>query len=350
MGMRPEPSCTAKPNQNGIGPESGRACKIRLHKSGTISRKRVTELIRPYHIKQLTSDTIDQQDFTILQSFCQGTSVLPRSSVSARVFFSGDAALRAKSQGDKVCLCKKTFLPTDSVVMRETDVIISLTSAAIHVVTICQSLGIPALLSLEKNGVRLQSDGTLVNSSGIQVREGDWITVSSRRRTIYEGKAKFQPARLLRYMRGEAIEMEEDERTAFATIAYAYRYYQQLTRSLEVDQISTLSEVTRLVNFELRGQSEEAKNLVNSWFDDRETLYMEGVLKSDIGDHLGQTNVFEMLTLDRKIRFFKLALAKCSRERISGYEAGAFMLGRFLCMRYPVAFWRCFIRPRSACW
>jgi hypothetical protein len=49
-----------------------------------------------------------------------------------------------------------------------------------------------------------------------------------------------------------------------------------------------------------------------------------------------------MLTLDRKIRFFKLALAKCFRERISGYEAGAFMLGRFLCLRYPVAFWKCF--------
>ena len=62
---------------------------------------------------------------------------------------------------------------------------------------------------------------------------------------------------------------------------------------------------------------------------------MEEVLKSDIGDHLGQSNVFEMLTLDRKIRFFKRALAKCYRERISGYEVGAFMLGRFLPQRSP---------------
>jgi hypothetical protein len=143
-------------------------------------------------------------------------------------------------------------------------------------------------------------------------------------------------------MRGEPVEMTEEERKAFAQIAYAYRYYQQLTRGLEVDQISTLSEVTRLVNFELRGESEEAKRLVNGWFDDRETLYMEEVFKSDIGDHLGQSNVFEMLTLDRKIRFFKRSLAKCSREHISGYEVGAFMLGRFLCVRYPVTFWKCF--------
>ncbi|MBZ5628127.1 MAG: hypothetical protein LAO06_04590, partial [Acidobacteriia bacterium] len=58
--------------------------------------------------------------------------------------------------------------------------------------------------------------------------------------------------------------------------------------------------------------------------------------------HLGQSNVFEMLTLDRKVRFFKAVLAKLARERISGYEAGAFMLGRFLAMRYPVAFWKSF--------
>ncbi len=329
-------------NQTGMAGRAAITSVVDLHKSGTISRQRVTELIRPYHLRQLTSDSIDQEDFSILRNFCSGVAVLPRSAVSARVYFTGDAALRAKSQGEKVCLCKKTFLPTDAVVMREMDAIMSLTSAAVHVVTICQSLGIPALLSLEKNGVKLQPGGTLVNSSGREIKEGDWITISSRRRAIYEGKAKFKPARLLRYMRGEPVEMEEDERKAFASIAYAYRYYQQLTRGLEIDRISTLSEVTRFVNFELRGEPEEARQLVNSWFDDRETLYMEEVLKSDIGDHLGQSNVFEMLTLDRKIRFFKQALAKCSREHIFGYEAGAFMLGRFLCMRYPVAFWKCF--------
>jgi hypothetical protein len=143
-------------------------------------------------------------------------------------------------------------------------------------------------------------------------------------------------------MKGEPVPLEEGERKAFASIAYAYRYYQQLIKDLTVDQTSTLSEVIRLVNFELRRDSDEASQLVNSWFDERETLYMEEVLKSDIGDHLGQSNVFEMLTLDRRIRFFKLALAKCSRERISGYEAGAFMLGRFLCMRFPAAFWKAF--------
>ena len=328
-------------NETGMAGRAALTSAMDLHKSGTISRERVTELIRPYHIKQLTSDTIDEEAFSVLNSFCSGVSVLPRSAVSARVYFTGEAALRAKREGDKVCLCKQTFVPTDTVVMREVDAIISLTSAAIHVVTICQSLGIPALLNLEKNGVSWLPGGGLVSSSGRKIKEGDWITLSSRRRTIYEGKARFKPARLLRYMKGEPLQINEEERKTFASIAYAYRYYQQLIKSLTVGQISTLNEVTRLVNFELRGESEEAKQLVNGWFDDHQTLYIEEVLKSDIGDHLGQGNVFEMLTVDRKIRFFKGALAKCSREHISGYEAGAFMLGRFLSFRYPVAFWKC---------
>jgi hypothetical protein len=329
-------------NETGMAGRAAVISAVDLHKAGAISRKRVTELIRPYHIKQLTSDTIDQEAFSTLNSFCSGMAVLPRSAVSARVYFTGDAALQAKAQGEKACLCKKTFVPTDTLVMREMDAILSLTSAAIHVVTICQSLGIPALLNLEKNGVSLQPGPRLVNSSGSEIKEGDWITISSRRRAVYEGKAKYMPARFLRYMKGEHLQIDEEEKKAFASIAYAYRYYHQLTRGLKVEQISSLDEVTRLVNFELRGESEQARQLVNGWFDDHEALYMEEVLKSDIGDHLGQSNVFDMLTLDRKIKFFKRAVAKCSQDHISGYGAGAFMMGRFLSLAYPVAFWKCF--------
>jgi hypothetical protein len=329
-------------NETAMAGRAAFTAVVDMHKSGTISRRRVTELIRPYHIKQLTSDTIDREVFDKLNPFCSGVSVLPRSAVSARIYFTGEAALKAKNRGEKVCLCKATFVPTDTVVMREVDAIISLTSAAIHVVTICHGLGIPALLSLEKNGVELRTEGRLVNSKGIEIKEGDWITLSSRRRTIYMGEATFVPGRLVRYIKGEPVELEEDERRAFTSIAYAYRYYQQLTKGLAADQTSTLNEVTRLVNFELRRESEEASRLVNSWFDDREAMYMEEVLKSDIGDHLGQSNVFEMLTLERKIRFFKLALRKCFRECVSGYKAGAFMLGRFLGVSYPVTFWNAF--------
>lgn len=328
-------------NETGMSGRAALASAIDLHKSGTISRKRVTELIRPYHIKQLSSDSIDEDSFAFLGSFCTGVTVLPRSAVSARICFSAEAALKLKGAGEKVCLCKGTFIPTDTVIMSEMDAILSLTSVAIHVVTICQSLGIPALLSLEKNGVRFEG-GHLVNSAGRIINEGDWITISSRRHTVYEGKAQYKAARLLRYMQGEQVDFSSGEREVFDGIAYNYRYYQQLIKGLTVGKISSLDEITRLVNVELRASLDEATTLVNSWFDEREQVYVDDVFKSDIGDHLAQSRVFDLLTLDRKIKFFRRALAKCSHEHLSGYEAGAFMLGRFLSNRYSVQFWKSF--------
>ena len=329
-------------NETGMAGRAALTAVVDMHKAGTITRKRVTELIRPYHIRQICSDTIDQDSYSVLDSFATGVAVLPRSAVSARVYFSGEEALKAKAQGEKVCLCKDRFVPTDSVVMREMDAILSLTSAAVHVVTICQNLGIPALLSLEKNGVTFDPPGKLVNSAGREIREGDWMTISSRRQAMYEGQGKYKPARLLRYMKGEPVEIAPEELESFRAVAYAYRYYMQLVKGLMAGQITTLDELTRLVNVELREQPEEAVQLVNGWFSDHEPSYVEQVLKCDIGDHLVQNRVFDMLTPERKVRFFKLTVEKLLRERVSGYEAGAFMIGRFLSARYPVAFWKAF--------
>ena len=328
---------------NGTG-MTGRAAFISvvdLHKAGSISRKRVTELICPYHVKQMESDAIDSSSISELERFCSGVAVLPRAAVTARIYFSADSALRAKREGEKACLCKRTFEPQDTVVLREMDAVISLTPAAIHVATICQSYGMPALLSLEKDKVRFK-EGRLLNASGAGLAEGDWVTISSRRQALFKGKARFKPARFMRYIKGEELQLEPGEREPFEQMAYAYRYYHQLVRGLRLDQISTLSEVIRLVNLDLRGEAEEARKLVNGWFDAHEDRYVEEVFQSELGDHLNQHTVFDMLAQERKIRFFRKALARCARERIFGFTAGAFMLGRFICLPHAPSFWSAF--------
>ena len=313
-----------------------------LFNQGVISQHRVSELIRPYHIKQIESDAIDPESFKELTVFSRAASVLPRSAVLAQIYFSPEQALKQKKEGKKVCLLKKSFEPGDTFVMGEVDAIASLTSAAIHVVTICQSYGLPALLNLEKNGVQLVDKRMLVSASGQEIREGDWVTISSRNRCIYKGRAKFRPARLIRYMNGQKVELEEDEVKAFAQMAKAYGDYNALVKNLKLDQILSLTELIRLVILEFRGETERAKSLVNNWFDHNKDLYVDGVITSDMGDHLKQHTVFNLLTLDRKIKLFKIALKKCIEERITGYSAGAFMLGRFICLSQPVKFWKSF--------
>lgn len=323
---------------------TGRAAVIAvtdLHQAGVISRKRVMELICPYHIKQLESDTIDPQSIPKMARFCGGVSILPRAAVSAQIYFSAEAALAGKRRGEKVCFAKRSYGPGDTVVMQEMDAILSLTSAAIHVVTICQGFGSPSLLSLETDGVRLDEERRcLINAAGDTIQEGDWVTLSSRRQALYKGRARFTPARLLSYMRGEQVPLDEEEKPVFKSLAYAYHYYQRLMRATQTDQISRLSELVRIVNLDLRGADHEARTLINGWFDGREGSYVEEVLRCELGDHLSQHRVFSMLTLERKIRFFKSALRRCASEKLTGYTAGAFMLGRFLSTPLPADFWR----------
>jgi len=323
---------------------TGRAAVVSvvdMHKAGVITRRRVTELVHPFHIKQIESDSIDEESFSSLVPFGEGAAVLPRGAVSARAYFSAESALRAKRRGEKVAFCKDFFKPTDSVVMREMDAIISLTSAAIHVVTICQTYGAPALLNVEKEGVRLTPEG-LINPEGLVIAEGDWVTISSRRHRFYKGKALYRPARLIRYMRGEPTALPQEVRRYLDKLAYAYRYYQQLVRGMKLEQIESLNELIRLVNFDLRGDAEKAAKLVNSWFEVNETRYVAEVFKSEMGDHLNQHKVFGLLGTQKKVRFFEKALARCARERIFGFSAGAFMLGRFLSSPLPAAFWSAF--------
>ena len=316
---------------------TGRAAVIAvtdLHQAGAVSRK-------PYHIKQLESDTIDPRSIPQMARFCGGVSILPRAAVSAQIYFSAEAALAGKRRGEKVCFAKRAYGPGDTVVMQEMDAILSLTSAAIHVVTICQSFGSPSLLSLETDGVTLDEESRcLVNAAGERIGEGEWVTLSSRRQALYKGRAKFTPARLVGYMRGEPVPLEEDEKPVFKELAYAYHYYQRLMRGTQSDQISRLSELVRIVNLDLRGSDHEARTLINSWFDGRESTYVDEVLRCELGDHLNQHRVFSMLTLERKTRFFRAALERCATEKLSGYTAGAFMLGRFLSTPLPAEFWR----------
>ena len=335
-------------NQTGMTGRAAFISAVDLHKAGTISRKRVLELIQPYHVKQIESDTIDTRSFQDLYRFGDGISILPRAAICARVYFSAEEALNAKRRGESVCFCKPTFAPTDTVVMQEVDAILSLSAAAIHVVTICQSFGIPALLNLERDGIALKPERCLVNADGVEIHEGDFVTISSRRQALFKGKARFEPARFIRYLQGEEPELTEAERKAFEDMAYAYRYYFKLVSTLRQEQVTSLWELIRLVNLELRGKEEEARQFVRAWCDSHEQFYVDEVLRSELGDHLNQHRVFEMLTVDQKIRFFAKALDRCEREKMFGYAAGAFMLGRFISTPLPVAFWRSFGPSKTA--
>jgi len=314
---------------------------IDLYQKRIITKKRVIQLIRPYHLRQIFSERIDDVSLKSLTLFGLGVSVLPRSAVSAKIYFSMSKALEVKKRGEKVCLCKENFVPSETIFMGELDAIMSMNPLAIHVVTACLGYGIPAFINLRNHGMDL-GENVITNKAGVIINEGDWITVSSRHHCIYIGKAKYKPARFQKYLEGKTFEMEEKEETVFINMSKAYGSYQDILNTLNTEEAMTLPDLIKLIRNDYDQQPQKAIEFVNGWFDAHMEYYFTEILKSGLGSHLDQHKIYSLLTTSRKILFFKSMIRLCLKDKLSGFSAGAFMLGRFLCQIHPLSFWMAF--------
>jgi hypothetical protein len=317
-----------------------------MHRAGRIPVERVRDLIKPYHVRQIESDAIDPRSLHTLEPFGRGVAVLPRSAVTGQIFFSAARAQQVREErgGTNVILVKERFTPLDAIDMQKVSGICSLSPAAIHVVTTAQNLGIPALLNLEECGIRIDPNGrTLVNSKRKEICEGDWITISSRFKTLYAGKAVYAPARLLRFMAGEAVELTPAERARFERLACCYREYHQILESVDASDFESLQDLGHAIRYgRLRADPARAVDFVNPCFDLHEGRLSRRLLESTLGTHLINKTAYERLTDDRKIRLLKTTVALCLEKGVSGYQAGAFVIGSLVEPNSPVVFWEHF--------
>jgi len=250
-------------------------------------------------------------------------------------------ALEAKKKGEKVCLCQGKFIPSETIFMGELDAILSMNPLAIHVVTACLGYGVPAFIDLKNNHMSLVGS-TLVNDDDVCITEGSWITVSSKHHYIYIGKASYKPARFQKYLEGQTLEMEPKEEKVFINMAQAYKVYREILNTIKSEEAMTLTELVKLIRNDYDHDPLKAGEFVNGWFDAHQEYYFTELLKSGLGSHLDQHKIYSLLTVDRKILFFKNIIQKCRKEKLSGFSAGAFMLGRFLCQMHPLLFWKAF--------
>ncbi|MBP5535964.1 MAG: hypothetical protein J6X62_04145 [Bacteroidales bacterium] len=320
---------------------TGRAAllsSIDMYNAGQILASHVMDLIKPYHLRQIVSSSIDDRSLSRLQFFGKGLSVLPRTAISATLCFSAATARILKSRGENVCLCQERFIPEDTITLNEVDAILSMTPAAIHVVTACRGYGIPAFMDLHSYGIR--KDGyRLVNEEGLVLNELDKVTVSSKRQTIYKGVAAFKPARFTKYLHGDNVALEPDEEEFFHDMKLAYEQYQQLVTSEQVFYINDVNKLARLIRCDLQNKPEVARGIVNNWYSEHADLYIKQVLASKMGDHQDQSRVFNLLTNSNKTEFFRKAVHECLATGLTGLRAGSFMLGRFVAKPLPVAVW-----------
>jgi hypothetical protein len=317
-----------------------------MNRAGKIGTDRVRGLIKPYHVRQIESDAIDPASLRTLTPFSKGMSVLPRSAVSGRLFFSAERARQAREEreGENTILARERFTPTDAVDMQAVNGILSLSPAAIHVVTTAQNMGIPALLNLVETGVRIDPETErMVNRDGLALGEGDWVTISSKRQTLYVGKAAYAPARLLRYMAGEKVELTPAEKTRFRLLAEYYGEYRRILENVDASQFESLQDLGHAIRYgRLSKDAAEAASFVNRAFDANADTFVARMFEATLGSHLINRTAFDKLSPDRREKLLKAALAEGARRGAAGYEAGAFLIGSFVDADAPPAFWRSF--------
>ena len=322
---------------------TGRAAlvsSINLKQEGLIDDTHVMDLIKPYHLRQIVSASIDDRSLSRLQFFSHGLSVLPRTAISARLCFTIGKAREYKAKGQNVCLCQQHFVPEDTITLNEVDAILSMMPAAIHVVTACRGYGIPAFMDLNSYGVSMNGNA-IVNADGTTISEGEMLTVSSRRQTIYKGEADFRPARFTKFVQGAPVELSDEEKAFFEEMKVAYMQYQKIVNSQQAAYITDINKLARLIRCDLQDKPKKASDIVNSWYDARPSDYIDGVLQSRMGDHNDQSRLFNLLETSHKVDFFQRIYAVCTKRGISGLTAGSFMIGRFVAHPLPVNMWNC---------
>ena len=320
-----------------------------LYRAGSISTERVRQVVKPYHVRQIESDAIDPKSLHALTPFCRGLSVLPRSAVTGRVYFSAGEAQRAREtkSADNTILVKERFTPTDVIDMQSASGICSLSPAAIHVVTSAQNLGIPVLLNLEEAGVRLDAAArTLVNRDGLVIREGDWVSISSRLRTLYAGKAVFAPARLLRFMAGESVELSAAERPRFEALASCYREFRAILEGVDATRFETLQDLGHAIQYGRLQDDPRKADFVNRSFDANRATVAGCLFEVTLGSHYINLAAYRLLTPDRRIGLLKDVLSLCREKGLTGYQAGAFIIGSLIEPGAEASFWKSF-EPRE---
>lgn len=311
---------------------------IDLRNAGLVDDTDVMDLIKPYHLRQIISASIDDSSLSKLQFFGHGLSVLPRTAISAVLCFSIGKARELKAKGNNVCLCQQHFVPEDTITLNEVDAILSMMPAAIHVVTACRGYGIPAFMDLGSYGISITGDA-IVNADGITIKEGEMLTVSSRRQSIYKGQANYRPARFTKYLQGTNVELSDEERVFFEEMKQAYKQYQHIVGSQQVAHITDISKLARLIRLDMQDKPRQASDIVNAWYESRPVDYIDGVMQSRMGDHNDQSRLFNLLTTANKVDFFQRVCRHCTSKNLSGLTAGSFMLGRFVARPLPVGMW-----------
>ena len=156
---------------------------------GTITKEEAIARIEPAHVDQLLRDTFDPKALETAKRIVKGLNASPGAAVG-RAVFDADTAVEWVEKGEKVILVRIETSPDDFHGMAVAQGIITARGGATsHAAVVARQIGKPCVAGSADLAVDYATKSASCSRTGIDFKEGDWVSLDGSTGDLYLGAA-----------------------------------------------------------------------------------------------------------------------------------------------------------------
>jgi len=161
---------------------------VDMEKEGLIDKKEAVMRVKPGDIEKLLHPLFDAEELKKAQYIGKGLPASPGAATGKIVFSAEDAESKAKN-GEKVILARPETSPEDVGGMNVAEgILTSRGGMTSHAAVVARGMGKTAVVGAEDIVIDLKNK--VIRSNGVELKEGDWISIDGNEGKVYAGKVK----------------------------------------------------------------------------------------------------------------------------------------------------------------
>jgi len=161
---------------------------VDMVKEGLINKEEAVMRVKPADIEKLLHPLFDPEELKNAQYIGKGLPASP-GAATGKIVFSADDAEKMAKDGEKVILARPETSPEDVGGMNVAEgILTSRGGMTSHAAVVARGMGKTAVVGAEDIVINLKNK--VIKSNGVELKEGDWISIDGNEGKVYAGKVK----------------------------------------------------------------------------------------------------------------------------------------------------------------
>jgi len=161
---------------------------VDMVKEGLINKQEAVMRVKPADIEKLLHPLFDPEELKNAQYIGKGLPASP-GAATGKIVFSADDAENMAKDGEKVILARPETSPEDVGGMNVAEgILTSRGGMTSHAAVVARGMGKTAVVGAEDVVIDLKNK--VIKSNGVELKEGDWISIDGNEGKVYAGKIK----------------------------------------------------------------------------------------------------------------------------------------------------------------